>query len=165
MKEVLTNIGFDWQVALASFVSFLLIFWILKKWVFKPVSDILDKRKELIEKGVENAEASSAALENAKSEAQEIIKEAHTEAHGLMIQAKSQSDETINSAKTKAEKEAEVIMSQAREQIEQEKAQAEQDVSDKMVEMVSLGVSRVLKDDLTEAQHEKLVKQGVDIFK
>jgi F-type H+-transporting ATPase subunit b len=164
MKEVLTNIGFDWQVALANFVNFLLIFWVLKKWVFKPVSDILEKRKQVIEEGVENAEASSTILEDAQHEAKEIIQQAQKEAHGLMTQAKEQSDETISSAKGKAEKEAGVILAEAQKQIEQEKAQAEKEVSEKMVEMVSVGVSRVLKDDLTDAQHEKLVKQGVEIF-
>jgi F0F1-type ATP synthase membrane subunit b/b' len=40
---ILGKIGFDWQVALANLVNFLIIFWILKKFAFKPVREILQK--------------------------------------------------------------------------------------------------------------------------
>ena len=51
--EILGKIGFDWQVALASLVNFLIILFVLKKFAFKPIKKLIQERQNKINEGIE----------------------------------------------------------------------------------------------------------------
>jgi F0F1-type ATP synthase membrane subunit b/b' len=68
-NEILGKIGFDWQVALANLVNFLIIVFLLKKFAFKPIAKIIQDRQNKINEGLENAKkAAEEAMKNAKSD-------------------------------------------------------------------------------------------------
>ena len=104
--EILSNIGFDWQVALINFLNFLIIFWILKKYVFPKISKIISERKEFIEKGVKDSEEASVLLSEVGEKKDKIIKDAKIEASEYVKKsqesAKSQETVIVKGAKEKA---------------------------------------------------------------
>ena len=163
--EVLNNIGFDWQVALANFVSFILIFAILKKWVFGPVGEIIRKRKATIEEGVNKAALSQQELEQAREDAQETIKEAKAQANQIVAKAKSQGDDLIVAATSKAQDEAQTVSAKARESIEKEKEAIERELLEKTAGLVSLGVQKILQEEVDEAKNSELTKRALTALK
>lgn len=160
--EVLSNIGFDWQVALANFVSFLIIFFILKKWVFGPVAEILERRKALIQEGVETAERSANELASAQEEAQLITKEARKEANEIVAKAKGHGDVLIASAEGKAQEQAQKVLAKAQESIQKEKKDAERELFEKTASLVSLGVAKILNEDVDEARDKTITKRALE---
>lgn len=163
--EVLTNIGFDWQVALANFVSFLLIFGILKKWVFGPVGEIIKKRQDTIEEGVNKAEMSEQALEEAQAQAQDIVKESKAEANEIIAKAKTHGDELVTKATTKAQQEADAVVTKAQESIEKEKQNMERELLEKTAGLVSLGVQKILQEDVDDQKNQDLTNRALNMFK
>ena len=113
MMDVLNNIGFDWQVALANFINFLIIFWILKTWVFGPVEKIINERKAKIAEGLEQAQESEKELLHAKEAATNEIKRAKSQANQIMAEAKDTADNQVAHAKDKASQEASAIIEKA----------------------------------------------------
>ena len=66
MLEILGNIGFDWPVALANLVNFLIIFFLLHKFVFKPLGKTVEKRKRDIADGLAAADKNQQLLLDTK---------------------------------------------------------------------------------------------------
>lgn len=162
--DVLSNIGFDWQVALANFINFLIIFWILKKYVFGPTKEVIAKRNELIQEGVNKAEQSETELLVAQQKASEEIKAAKSQANQIIANAKETGDQTIASAQQKAEQEADSIVNNARKQIEKEKVQMEKDVFEKTAGLVTLGVQKILNEDLDAEKNKSVTKRALEML-
>jgi F-type H+-transporting ATPase subunit b len=164
MLEVLSNIGFDWQVALANFINFLIIFWILKKWVFGPVGKIIAERTEKIQSGIDKAQESETQLLVARQKAEEEIKAARSQANQIVADAKRNADDQIAYAKDKASTEAEALVEKAHVQIKKDKLQMEKELFEKTAGLVVLGVSKILDEEVTEAKNSELSKRALDIL-
>lgn len=159
--EVLSNIGFDWQVALSNFVSFVLIYFILKTWVFGPVSEILEKREKTIQEGVSKAKESEAVLANAQEEAESIVKASKQEANTIVAQAKSNGDELVTRATQQAEKEANEVHTRAKQALQKEQEQMEQELLSKTASLVSMGVAKLLKEEVSKEKDQELTKRAL----
>jgi F-type H+-transporting ATPase subunit b len=163
--DVLTNIGFDWQVALANFISFLLIFWILKRYAFGPIGKIIDERKKIIEEGVNKAEQSETELLVAQQKADETLKTARTEANQIVARAKENGDTLVLQAETAAKGKADEFMEQATKNIEKQKNQMEEELLEKTAHLVVMGVSKILDTDVDANQNEALNKRALKVLK
>lgn len=163
--EILSNIGFDWQVALANFVSFIIIFAILKKWVFGPVGDIIERRKQTIAEGVSKAERSEQELQQAEALAQQTVKEAKAQANAIIADAQQHSDTVVEGAKKKAQEQADAIATKAQESIEKEKQKVERELLEKTAGLVSLGVQKILEEEVGAEKDRELTDRALSILK
>jgi len=163
--EVLNSIGFDWQVALANFINFLIIFLILRRYVFGPVKDIIEKRKHTIEDGINNAQKSETELLMSKQKAEEEIKTAKHQANQIIATAKETGDASISLAQQTAADEASSIVAKARTQIEKDKDQMEKDLLEKTAGLVALGVEKILSEDVDPQRSVSVSKRALDILK
>lgn len=163
--EILSNLGFDWQVALANFISFILIFAILKKWVFKPVRNIIERRKKTIQEGIHKAERSDEELKNAQEIAQQTIVDAKAEANSIVADAQQRGDNLVEHAKEKAQDEADAVAMKAQESIEKEKQKVERELLEKTAGLVSLGVQKILEEEVEEDRDKKLTGRALTILK
>lgn len=78
--SVLQSIGFNSHVALANFVNFLIVLFVLNKFVFKKVIKTIDERDSIIKKGLTDASQAEANLKSANKMSEEIISEAKQKA-------------------------------------------------------------------------------------
>jgi len=164
MMEVLNNIGFDWQIALANFINFLIIFWILKRWVFGPVGKIIAERKEKIQLGIDQAQQSETELLIAQQKAEEKMKSARSQANQIVADAKEKADDQIAHAKNKASTEAMDIVKKAQVQIKKDKVHMEKELSEKTAGLIVLGVSKILDEQVTESKNSELSRRALDIL-
>lgn len=164
MMEVLSNIGFDWQVALANFINFLIIFWILKKWVFGPVGKTIAARKEKIQAGIEQAQQSQTELLVAQQKAEEEIKAARSQANQIVADAKEIADNQVTHAQDVATIEAQAILDKANAQIDKNKTAMEKELFEKTAGLVALGVQKILDEDITESKNTELSKRALDLL-
>lgn len=163
--EVLTNIGFDWQVAVANFISFLLIYWILKKYAFGPIGKIIDERKKVINEGVSRAQESETELLVAKQKAEEELKEARSQANQIVAKAKENGDDLLARAQADAEGKADIEMDKAHKNIEKQKEQMERDLLEKTAGLVALGVAKILDEDVDAKQNESISERALETLK
>lgn len=85
--SILQSIGFDWQVALANLVNFLIIVWIIKRFAWKPIQAKLGERQSLIIKGLEDAQNAEKNLRDAEAQSSILIKKAHDESSVILASA------------------------------------------------------------------------------
>lgn len=159
--DVLNNIGFDWQVALANFVSFLIIFAILKRWVFGPVQTIIEKRRATIQEGVERSKESEAILNNAQEHSQKIIREAKQEANNIVAGAKGKGDNMVEAAVIQAEEEALKVAQKERKALEQELKNAQRELEKESAFLVSRAVQKILNEEVNQEKDKDITRRAL----
>ena len=147
---------------LTTLVGFLLAIWILKKYAWGPILDLLDKRRETIQKDYSDAEKSLEDADSLKAgfeakladikviereRIQEAVKKGETLATGIEAEAREQAVVT----KQKGEQDLE---------IETQKAQLQ--LRDSVVNMAIGAAEKVVRDKLDDDYHRKLIQEYID---
>jgi len=101
MSQLFSQLGIDWHLLLSQAINFLLLLVILRLVVYKPLLNLLHKRKEKIEEGLMKAEEADKRLQEVDQIGEEKIKEAEDSA--LRIIKKTESDAKELEAKLIAE--------------------------------------------------------------
>ena len=146
---------------LTQLLSTLIIFLAVKKFLWKPVKNILAKRSEKIQESLDSAfkqndeatknlQESKKELDEAKLTSKEIIDSARTEANNLKT-------EIINDAK----KQAQDKFDQAESRIEQRKSEVYDELHDEMVNVAMAAVSKLLEDKATSEDDKKALDKYI----
>lgn len=156
--EVLGKLGFDWKVALANLVNFLLIYYLLRNVVFKKLGNAIKERREKIKEGLDDAEKAKTALIMASHEKEKILADGHMEVKELLVEAEATKSSIIDLAKVEAEAEARKIKEDSMREIESLAERQAKEVKEKSVDLIISGMEKVLKSEIDAKKAEKIVK-------
>ncbi len=113
LQEVLGSLGFNVHIALANFFNFLIIFFLLQKFLFKKIATTLSERKRVIEEGIAKSEQSEKILHTAEMSAKTLLKNAKEEANILVKDANERASALAESIKSDALLLADAIKAEA----------------------------------------------------
>jgi F-type H+-transporting ATPase subunit b len=102
----LDQLGLNLGYLLLQIFNFLILFVILRAWVYKPILGLLDKRRQNIAQGLEDARVAAEARANAEKEAEKIIADAQAEAGQVVREANERAQGVAKEVKAEAEAEA-----------------------------------------------------------
>ena len=159
--DILGNIGFDWPVALANFVNFLIIFYILKRFAFGPISKVLSDRRKKIEQGLTDAKKAETSLMMAEEERKRIVTEAEREGDKLITKAREAETAFLSSARDKGKEEVKGMLVEAHEQIASEKAAMRRELSKETADLVIASTEKVLREKMTSKDDEAFIKKVI----
>lgn len=163
--EIIENFGIDPVLLAAQIVNILIILAVLRKFVYGPVLEILNKRKQTVEKGLKDAEDSRILLEKAEEKEREIITDAQQQAKRIIDDAKKQAFEEADQIKESAKKQTDKMLQDARAQIEQETKEAESKLSTKINDL-SIGLlTKTLRDLFGEKEEKQLLQKAIKQIK
>ena len=151
----------SWELGI-QIINTIILFWILKRILFKPVLNIIDAREEGIKNDIatgEKAKNEGLALKEqyeqkllvSKNEGQEIIKQA-------TLRAEEKSAEIISTAK----EEASTIKERASKDIAQEKEKAKNELRTEISAMAILAASKVIEKDIDQSKHEEMINKFIE---
>ena len=123
--DILKNFGLNPVLFGAQIVNFLIIFFILKKFLYKPILDVLKKRQTTIGESLKQAEETRLKLEKVVVEEKNILKNAQLQSKKIIEDARLESVEITKQMNEEAIKQNEKILSGAKEQITRDYAEAE----------------------------------------
>ncbi len=108
--NILGSVGFNWHVALANFINFLIILFLLNKFFFGKIGKTIETRHSIIERGLSQASDAEKALANAEEEKKEIIKKARKEGREILEIAETNANDLAEKIITDAEVQVESTM-------------------------------------------------------
>ncbi len=161
--DALGNIGFDWRMALANLVNFLIIFFLLKRFVWQSLKTTLNERKAKIEKGIEDAENAEMIHERAEKEYQETLKDAEKEAFSIVGGAHTQGKEIVTLAREKALQEEASIREAGKSAIEREHEEMKKALKEEAVDLVMAGVEKIVKEKMTKEKDEAFIRSSLNL--
>ena len=122
MLDTLQTLGVQWPKLIAQTVNFAIIFFVLRLFVYKPVFNMLDARREKIAAGLANAEKIKAQLAQTEADRQKVLAEAGDLANKIVADARAAAARVTEQEAQKAIAGAEQIIAKAREAAAQERA-------------------------------------------
>lgn len=117
MEKLGINLGY----LIVQILNFIIIFLVVKKWIYTPVLGALEKRRKMIAEGVENARVAAEERSKAEESSAKIIAEAQSKAAEIVREATARADTAAQDIKTAAEADAEKILENAKADAEKEK--------------------------------------------
>ena len=150
-----------WQM-LASLANLVLLFLMVKKFLYKPVMKMLQERQNTIDKDYDAAaEAKEQALTD-KIKYEEKLREAKIEADSVIKNAVDIANEREKEILANAKTKAEIIVRQAENEAELERKKAEDAVKKEIVEVSSLLTEKVLEREVTAADHQHFIDSFIE---
>lgn len=101
MEKLGLNLGY----LIIQIANFIILFIVLKAWVYKPITNMLEKRRQAIAKGLEDARIAAEARANAENQAAKIIADAQSQAGAIIREASNRTESTVKELKQKADDE------------------------------------------------------------
>ncbi len=167
--NVFTSLGINPVYLVGQIVNFLLLLYLLRKFLYKPVLRKLEDRSKFIARGVEAAKENLAKQEEIEAQREKKLVEAQKEVEALISMAKTEAltlrEETISQARAEAEK----LMQKKSKEIEELLELKEKELQNKMVDLTTAVAKKVLEeyidkktqDQLLETQLKKIAQSKV----
>ncbi|MCY6485624.1 F0F1 ATP synthase subunit B [Clostridium aestuarii] len=146
---------------LATIINFMIFFVILKHFLFTPVSEVINSRKEEIENNIKKAEADREQIEALKRENEEMVKKSKGECKNLVEEYKIKAEKVSEEIIKEAYEESERILERARKEIDRETEKAEGEIKKEAVELAILLSSKVLQELIDEKKHRQLIEDFI----
>ena len=163
--EILNQFGFVIKLFVAQIINFLVIAYIFKRFLYKPILTTLQNRTKLIKKGLKDAEDAAAALENAQNKSDELMVKAGKEAERILVEAKQHAQESREKIMEDTKKEIEKMMLQTKEQIELERAQFKTEAKDMSLEISRQILETAIIGLFDKKEQQELIKKGAQKIK
>lgn len=144
-------------------IVFGIVFFILAKYGFPVIVDMIDERKKLIDESVQNAKEANEKLAAINAESEAILRSAHEEQAKILREAANTRDELIKEARKKAEVEGEKMLAETRRIIEMEKEDAIRDIR-RQVAILSVDIAeKILRRELSsETKQHSVIEELID---
>ena len=139
-------------------VNFLLLLYLLNRFLFKPVLARLDERSAKIGKGLEDAETAARDRELARAEREAAVSEARKEAAAMLARANKIAEDTRKEILDQARTEAEKISVRAREEIVAEKDRAMAEIRGQVAELALAAAGRLVREEMDQPRQRRLVE-------
>ena len=144
-----------------ALINFFILLFCLKKFLYKPVFNMLDERASTIAKNVDEAEQARQEAEALKAEYEASLKEAQTKAQEIIQNANKLGEETRAEIVAKAREEAARAADKARDEINREKEQALKDLRAEVANLAVDAAGKIIGRSVTIADHENLVNEFI----
>ncbi len=159
INQILGNLGFDWRVALANLVNFLIILLILRRFAFKPIEAKLKEREDKIKKGIDDAVKAGTELQMAKQTSEKMLLGARSEGNEIVGIAQKEAEKILAESKIQKEEQAKKIVAMAEKAIEGEKEKMLQGIKKEVVDLVIATTEKFTKGVVTKEKQEEITKE------
>lgn len=163
--EIVKNFGLDPIIFGAQIINFLIVFYLLKRFLYKPILEILRKRENEIKEGLKQAEEGKQLLEKTLEKEKEILRRAREDGRKMIDEAKNQAILMSSKIEDDSKKHAERIIESAREQINIETKEAEKRLTVKVSELSLEFLSRSLKQMFSEKEQSEVLEKALKQFR
>lgn len=145
-----------WQIAV-SLLNLVILFFILKRFLFKPVNKILSERQADIDAQFDRAQSDRREAENAKNELSQRLDEARERADRIVQEAKEQAEAQGEKILTDARDEARRIVRQAKADAELERKRAQGEIKLQIVDISSALAKKLVEREIKIQEHRELI--------
>jgi len=146
-----------------TFISFLVLFFLLKRFAWKPIVGTVNDREQSIREALASAEAAKKEMENLTADNERILKEARVEREAMLKEAREIKAKMIADAEEDAKVKADKIIVNAQAAIENEKKAAIAELKGQVAELSVDIAEKVVRTELADKGKQlKLVENMLD---
>lgn len=155
--DILNTLGINFKSVIVQGVGFLILLFVLKKFLFGRISALMKERSEGIKSSYAKIEGDKSAVEKMKIDYQVKLAEVETAAAMKIQEAIDEGGKLGEGIVSRAQDEAELIRLKAQEGIEQERKKALTEIRNQVVSLSMLASSRIIQQSINQQTAETLV--------
>jgi len=163
--DLIKNFGISWILLAAQIVNFLIILYLLKRFAYKPILEVLEKRRKTIEEAHKNAENAAKAMEKALEEEKRILQKAQNEAKSMLAEATKQAETILEQANGKAKAQSERLIKETQEQMELDRKEMERQLATKTTDLALTMLQQSLKGFFDDKQQKEVLERAGKVLK
>ncbi len=154
------KLGINWVLLIAQLVNVVLLVWLLKRFLYAPVLNMLNERTKRIQDSLSEADKVRAQMAEAQRDNEAELVRARHEAAAIVSQAQERARAQEQEIIAQARQEADRIRADAREQALRERDQMIGDLKNQVATLVTQTATRVLGAEL-QSNHDKLIEESL----
>jgi len=157
-SEGIGALGIDVIAIGAQALTFLILFWVVKKYAMDGIVKTLEKRRADINRGLHLTAEMDKQKEQLDARVESVLKVARKDADGIISESNNESGKIIQAAEESANRKAEEIIRAAEGKIEREIAEARKGMRTEMASLVTEATEAILNQKLDAGSDRKLVE-------
>jgi F-type H+-transporting ATPase subunit b len=144
-----------------TIICFLIVLFVLKRVAFKPIQEMIDKRREHIEQAVAEADRARAEAQNVLEEHRKLVADAKGQGEEILAEARRIADAQRERVRVETEEDRTRRLEETRRQIEQATQQALGEIRDEVGRLSLLAAEKITGKSLTDADHQRLIDEAL----
>lgn len=152
-------LGFNLGFLILQILAFIILFLTLNAWVYKPMLNMMESRKQKIAQGLEDARVAAQAREDAEKQASKIIGDAQAEASKIVAEATERAALAGRDVKAAAEAEAAQAREAAIAEAEVERNRVLGDLRGQVVALAMAAANKLVGETLDEKKQHALLDE------
>ena len=149
------------STAIFAIINFAILVVLLKVFLYKPVCNMLDSRKQEVSNNLKSAEDAKLEAQKLKDEYAAQIQNARSEAQDIINQATKIGEQTKADIVNEAREEATRLVAKAQDEIVREKTEALNEIRNEIADLAVLAASKVVGKTIDVADHQNMVNNFV----
>lgn len=142
-------------------VNFLILLWVVSKYLLKPMTEMLDQRTKQISKDNDDAESNRRESEELISQQKQILNEARVEAKTIRKQAEDASLKERERVLSQVKQESEQLFSQTKKEIELNLVRVKKELITETSELAIMLSKKILKREVGSADRDNFVNDSL----
>ncbi len=161
-QDILTDLGINPKVLLVQVIAFLVLFWVLNKFLFSRIGNYLQTRSDEIKKKFDEMEQSKKDFDRLKEEYNNRQSQIEREVQAKVQEAVKEGIKLKNDIVAQAQSQAQKEIERAREEIHVEKEKAIIEIREKVVDLTLQATQKLVMKTMDEPTHGALVRKYLD---
>lgn len=159
--EGIGALGLSGSAFLIQIITFVLAYFLLRKFAFGPILKVLNQRRDTIESGVQLGEQMRKEKAELEKTVAKELQDARLKADGIVSDAESTARDTIREAEEKAQEKAAVIVNEGKVRGEQEVARARKELETELVGLISDATETIIGEKVDAKKDSALVERAL----
>lgn len=156
--DIFSALGIDWKTLIIQIVAFVILVWLLSKFVYPWLMKSVDERMDKLNESTKALNEAEAQLEKAQEESEKILTTARKESLDLLSNAKSEASSIIKEAEESAVSRSQAIIDAGKEELDREVSKIRDELHNETISLIA-DATRALGFDLVD---KKLDKQLIE---
>jgi F-type H+-transporting ATPase subunit b len=144
-----------------TIVCFAITFFVLRKYAFGPIQQMIDTRRERIEQAISEADRAREEARHLLEEHRKLIGQAKSEGEEILSEARRVADSQRERVREETEEDRRRRLEETRRQIEQATQQALGQIRDEVGRLSLLAAEKITRKSLTEADQRRLIDEAL----
>lgn len=145
-----------------AWIALALIYFILKRFLYKPINNALEARKNKIQDDIQSAASVREEAFKLKKDYEGRIKNSKEEGQEIIDGARLRGEELTQHLLAEAKVEADIVLARAKKEIERQKELAYVEMKAQSGEMAVLIASKIMEEKITYESQKDLINKFID---
>lgn len=157
--DIFTALGIDWRLLILQIVAFIILVWLLGKFVYPLLMKAVDQRQADIEAAAKAAKEAQSAATETQEETARLLDDAKKQAADIVATAKLEATEMVSNSESKARATAEKIVADAHDQLQKDVEAAKRELHNETLNLVALTTEKVVRKTHDKKADDALIAE------